>query len=261
MYKFKRPSTGTVIATGALVLAASGTAGAAGMLSNGSVHTAQLHAGAVTSQKIHRGAVSYQKLSMGVQGLIKNKSVVSPGPQGPQGPKGATGSTGATGATGATGSQGATGAQGPAGTPILYESTQTDAPDLALDAAPGPDGSAGSSGWGWDSNANGPVTSLTVGSTNTFTVTVLQPNSEAADGSVTVSYDPYDFTLNGTPADGTCSLSTGEMSCSFTDLAHSAKSIGLSFTANNADPDAVIGVQAIVAGESATQQVPVAITG
>jgi len=149
---------------------------------------------------------------------------------------------------------------GPPGTPILFESTQECAPDLCLDAAPDPAGDAGSSGWGWDNASNKPVTSLAVGSTNTLTVTVLQPNAESADGSVTVNFDPYDFTLQTTPDDGTCTTSSVEVSCSFTDLAHGSKSIPFSFQAEHVDPDAVIGVQADVSGEAAMQQIPVAIT-
>src|ERR1700722_10221916 len=47
---------------------------------------------------------------------------------------------------------------------------------LCIDAPPqGPQGLDGSGGWGWDTHANAPVTSLTVGKMATFTVTMLQP--------------------------------------------------------------------------------------
>jgi hypothetical protein len=163
---------------------------------------------------------------------------------------------------GATGPKGATGPAGPAGTPILYESTGTSTPDLAIDMAPGPDGSAGSGGWGWDSSANKPVTDLAVGKSATFTVTIVQPNTETADGSITLTYDPYDFKLVTLPADGTCTTitMTSQETCSFTDLAHSATSKPFVLQALHANPDAVIGVSAVVAGEEATAFFPVQIS-
>jgi hypothetical protein len=164
-------------------------------------------------------------------------------------------------ASGAPGRTGATGPQGPAGTPTLYESTVTDAPDVQLDMAPGPDGKSGSSGWGVSSAGIG-LTNLKAGSTSTFTVTVLQPNSESADGSITLSWNPFDFTFVSN-ADGTCSAvpNTSAETCAFTDLAHSAKGVGFQFKANQADPDAVIGVTTIVDGEEASGTFPVQITG
>jgi hypothetical protein len=48
---------------------------------------------------------------------------------------------------------------------------------LCIDAPPqGPNGLDGSGGWGWDSVANAPVTSLTVGKNAKLTVTALQPS-------------------------------------------------------------------------------------
>ncbi len=161
------------------------------------------------------------------------------------------------------GRTGATGAQGQAGTPSLYESTVTDAPDVQLDMAPGPDGNSGASGWGWDSTTNKPVTDLTAGSTNSFTVTVLQSGTEQADGSITLSWNPYDFTYEGnSDTSATCVSvpNTSAETCTYTDLAHTAKSDAFQFKANNADPDAVIGVTATVNGEQATGQFPVEIS-
>jgi len=179
----------------------------------------------------------------------------------PKCPKGSWGITfnsqGRTGATGPAGPQGA------AGTPSLYESTVTDAPDVQLDMSPGPDGQSGASGWGWDNTTSKPVTDLTVGTTNGFTVTVLQPNSEQADGSITLSWNPYDFTYEGNgDASATCVsiANTSAETCSYTDLAHTAKSDTFNFKANNADPDAIIGVTASVNGEEATGQFPVQIS-
>jgi hypothetical protein len=153
-------------------------------------------------------------------------------------------------------------AAGAAGTPILFESTGNSTPDLAIDMAPGPQGLAGSGGWGWDESANKPVTDLTVGAAATFTATVVQPNTETADGSLTLTYDPYDFRLTTPPADGTCSViaQTSQETCTFTDLAHSAASKGFVFTPQHADPDATIGLTAVVAGEEATAQFPVQIS-
>jgi hypothetical protein len=137
--------------------------------------------------------------------------------------------------------------------------------------APGPDGSAGSSGWGWDNATNSPVTDLTAGTTNGFTVNVLQPNTEQANGTITLSWDPYDFTyVSNEDTSATCTgasqnpdpyMSPGVETCSYTDMAHSSKGDTFQFTAgNNADPDAVIGVSVDVNGEQATGQFPVQIS-
>lgn len=151
---------------------------------------------------------------------------------------------------------------GAAGTPTLYESTGNSTPGLALDMAPGPDGSAGSGGWGWDASANKPVTELTVGTAATLTATVVQPGSETADGSLTFTYDPYDFALTTPAADGSCSViaQTSQETCTFTDLDHAATSKPFVFTPKHADPDATVGVTALVNGEEATAQFPVQIS-
>jgi hypothetical protein len=186
------------------------------------------------------------------------------GDTGTTGAKGDAGATGARGATGATGPQGDPGIQGPAGTPILFASTQNCTPDLCIDAAPGPQGAAGAGGWGWDNDANAPITDLVVGSTNALTVTVLQPNAENSDGSITLTWDPYDFALVGnSDASANCTTTTDypSMSCSYSDLAHSAKSDAFQFTALHDDPDAVVAATTNVGGEQATAQFPVSITG
>lgn len=260
----KRPSAALIVAVVALVMAMGGGAYAANsVLSNGSVGTAQLKRGAVTNPKIHQGAVTGAKLSANVRNKLNSK-----GQTGPQGPKGATGArgpkgpAGAPGQTGPQGPQGATGPQGPAGTPILFSSTQNCTSHLCLDAAPGPDGSAGSSGWGWDSGANAPVTKLAVGSTNPLTVTVLQPSNAMADGEITLTWNPYDFSyVSNSDTGATCVQQSDypSVSCSYTDLAHSAKGDAFTFKANHADPDAVIGVTTDVGGDQATQTVPVSI--
>ena len=62
---------------------------------------------------------------------------------------------------------------------------------LCIDAPPeGPQGLDGSGGWGWDSVANAPVTSLTVGKNATLTVTALQV-SPISTGTITVTYSSY----------------------------------------------------------------------
>jgi hypothetical protein len=61
---------------------------------------------------------------------------------------------------------------------------------LCIDAPPqGPQGLDGSGGWGWNSSANKPVTSLDVHKPATFTVTVLQPNPPPCtdEGSITLT--------------------------------------------------------------------------
>ena len=52
---------------------------------------------------------------------------------------------------------------------------------LCIDAPPeGPNGLDGSGGWGWNNATRSPVTSLTVGKSATFTVTIMQPSPCAA---------------------------------------------------------------------------------
>jgi hypothetical protein len=145
----------------------------------------------------------------------------------------------------------------------LYESQQGCTPDLCIDAAPGPNGSAGSGGWGWDSSTDKPVTNLTNGSTNGLTVTVLQPNSEASQGSITLTYDPYDFSYQGNgDSSASCTpASYPAVSCTYTDLGHSSKSDTFQFKALHDDPYAVITATALAGGQQATASFPVAITG
>jgi hypothetical protein len=258
-FGIKRPSAAVGLSAAALALSVSGVgaASAAGVLHIG---TSQIKNGAVTSQKIHKGAVSQAKLSQGVQQQLKAKATAITGPAGPQGAKGATGARGATGATGATGPQGA-----PAS--ATGESIQSCTPDLCIDAAPGQDGSAGGGGWGWDGTANAPVTDLTAGSTNTLTVTVLQPNGESSDGSITLTYNPYDFSYVGNSdssaacVDETSGLGYPAESCTYTDLAHSAKSDGFQFVALHADPNATVTATVCADGEQAVAIYPVQITG
>ncbi len=180
------------------------------------------------------------------------------GAQGPAGPAGGpAGPAGPAGPPGPQGTQGAPGAQGPAG-PVNLNSWRQCSPDLCIDADPD---AGGSGGWGYDSATNSDVSSVTVGDTATLLVTLLQPNAETATGSVTVTWNPTDFSLTTPPADGTCQeYNSNQESCTFTDLAHSAKSVPFVFTAEHSAPVAFVTASAIVGGELATAQFPIAIT-
>jgi hypothetical protein len=278
---FRRPTPALLVAFVALFVALGG--GGALAATKLIVHTHNIANGAVTNRKLGNGSVGLKKLNIhvrsalaktGGRGVVGQPGPTGPqgaegpqgatGPQGPQGPKGDTGAQGAKGDTGPSGPQGGRGVQGPAGTPILFASTQNCTPDLCIDAAPGPQGAAGGGGWGWDNNANAPVTDLTVGSTNALTVTVLQPNAESANGSITLTWDPYDFALVGnSDASANCSTTADypSMSCTYSDLGHSAKGDAFQFKALNDDPAAIVAATADVGGEQATAQFPVAITG
>jgi hypothetical protein len=180
------------------------------------------------------------------------------GLQGDQGQQGDQGVQGATGPQGATGQQGATGPEGPA----ELESTRFCAPDLCIDADPN---SGGSGGWGWDNVANAAVTDLTVGQPAQLVVTVIQDNGEQADGSITLTWNPSDFTGPTADAsgDGTCeTASTGNaLTCSYTDLSHQYKSVPFNFTPLSDNPDAQVVASVLVNGETASEVFPVAITG
>jgi hypothetical protein len=101
--RFPRPSYANVTSTLALVLAASGTAWAAGVLPPGSVGTRELRDGGVLTADIRNGTLRREDFRSGT--LLR----------GPRGFAGAQGPAGAAGATGASGPAGATGATGPAG--------------------------------------------------------------------------------------------------------------------------------------------------
>ena len=184
------------------------------------------------------------------------------GATGPQGDAGATGPSGPQGDTGATGPTGATGATGAS----ELESTRLCTPTLCIDADPA---SGGSGGWGWNSIV-GNVTDLTVGQTYPFTVTVVQDGAENADGSITLTWNPNDFTGPTTsndasdPSSGTtcATASTGNaLSCTYTDLSHQYKSDSFNFTALGDNPDAQVVATVEVNGEEASATFPVAITG
>ncbi|MGH2862004.1 MAG: hypothetical protein ACRDLT_10950 [Solirubrobacteraceae bacterium] len=291
--KLRRPSPAAVISTVALVFALSGSAVAASKLI---VHTGNIANGAVTGKKLHKGAVGFTKLSASVRealGSAGSAHGVVTGPQGPQGatgpqgpkgatglqgPKGDTGSQGLQGATGSQGSKGDTGAQGPKGDTgatgpagTAFESTTFCQPNVCIDAAPGPQGYAGTGGWGFDDTTGNGVVTLTKGQTYPFNVGVLQTLAQekaySPNGSITLTWDPYDLTLVSPPADGTCTAMSGTyggVACQFTDLAHSDAAKPFQFKAVNDSADAVVGVHVMLndgSGSSASAQFPVAITG
>ena len=174
------------------------------------------------------------------------------------GTPGAPGSPGSPGTRGATGPTGATGAEGPA----ELESTRFCTPSLCIDADPN---SGGSGGWGWDDVANAAVTDLTVNHAAAFTVTVVQDGSEYANGSITLTWNPTDFSgpTAGSDSSASCTTaSTGNaLSCTYTDLAHQYKSDSFSFTPLADNPDAQVEATVVVEGQQASAVFPVAITG
>jgi hypothetical protein len=186
------------------------------------------------------------------------------GPAGPTGPVGLAGKDGTNGAQGPAGPGGATGATGATGAegPAELESSRLCTPTLCIDADPN---SGGSGGWGWDYTANAAVTDLTVGQTYPFTVTIVQDGNENSNGSITLTWNPSDFTGPTAGSDGsaTCApASTGNaLSCTYTDLSHQDKSDSFNFTALADNPDAQVGVTTEVNGEEASALFPVAITG
>ena len=79
---------------------------------------------------------------------------------------------------------------------------------LCIDAPPqGKGGADGSGGWGWDTKANAPVSTLKVGVPAKFTVTMMQPGSlplyHLGPVTFTLTYSSPDFSLNPTGSDGT----------------------------------------------------------
>ncbi len=86
--KLHKPSTATVIATTALVIAVGGgTAFAASQLAPGSVGNKQLQNNAVTNPKIKQGTIEADRLSKDARAALKGNE----GPRGPQGPAGKDG--------------------------------------------------------------------------------------------------------------------------------------------------------------------------
>jgi hypothetical protein len=140
------------------------------------------------------------------------------------------------------------------------ESSRFCTPTLCIDADPA---SGGSGGWGFNSEANRPVTQLKKGHSYPFTVTIVQDATEYADGSITLTWNPTDFVgpTAGSDPSATCSTaSTGNaVSCTYTDLSHQDKSDSFTFKARAVNPHAQVGVTVQVNGEQASALFPVAI--
>ncbi len=141
---------------------------------------------------------------------------------------------------------------------------------LCIDAPPeGPKGLDGSGGWGWNSVANAPVTTLTVGKAAGFTVTVMQPGTlpfcNAASLTITLTYSSQDFTLNTTDSGGTIGtnpfdrggVTTFTYSGGF--LCHGDQSIAYTFTPQNPTATALVTATVSVAGQQASETFPVTI--
>ena len=148
---------------------------------------------------------------------------------------------------------------------------------LCIDAPPqGPKGLDGSGGWGWNSVANAPVTSLTVNTPATFTVTVLQPSSGpfcdiggSTTGTITLTYSSQDFSLSSTDSGGNAGADpfprggvetfsyTGNFWCH---PAPSSQSIAFTFTPMNPTNTALVTATVNVGGQQASETFPVAIT-
>jgi len=150
------------------------------------------------------------------------------------------------------------------------ESWSSCTPTLCIDAPPeGPKGLDGSGGWGWNSVANAPVTSLQVGKPAAFTVTVLQPGNVPFCGAGTLTiiltYSSQDFSLNTTDSRGTVGTDPfdrgGVETFSYTGdfLCHTDQSVAFTFTPKNATPTALVTATVNVAGQQASETFPVEI--
>ncbi len=99
------------------------------------------------------------------------------------------------------------------------------------------------SGSGGFYDSSGPITAAPSGDSVQLVVTVEQPDTNATpDGSIMLTWNPADFTLVGTGSDtsGVCTTGTGTLTCTYTDMAHTFKSVGYDFTTGAPDPNATI---------------------
>jgi hypothetical protein len=141
-----------------------------------------------------------------------------------------------------------------------YESWESCDESLCLDT-PHPDGTGG---WGH-------VTSLTVGVDAGLNVTVLQPSGACDDGTITLTWRSQDFSFVGAN-NGSCSYPFPEgptgplpdeqptiVSCSYTNLGHTAKSVTFTFTPQNPTDRALVTATVRGCGERASETFPVAI--
>ena len=141
---------------------------------------------------------------------------------------------------------------------------------LCIDAPPqGPKGLDGSGGWGWNSVANAPVKSLTVGKPAALTVTVLQPGTlplcGTGDLTITLTYSSQDFTLSTTDSranTGTVNFDRGSV-VTFTYyadfLCHTDQSVAFTFTPLNPTSTALVTATVSAGGQQASETFPVQI--
>ncbi len=79
------------------------------------------------------------------------------------------------------------------------------------------------------------IPTVTSGTSVSLNVGIYQPNGEQSNGSISVSYDNAFLTFTGTSSDGTCgtpvvSGTNSTVTCTYTDLSHSAVSKPFNFT-------------------------------
>ena len=269
-----RPSPALAVSIVALVVAMGGSAVAATTLlihtkdiANGAVTTGKLHNGSVTNHKLANGSVGLNKLNLKLKNELNTAATprgIVTGPQGAKGDTGSQGPKGDTGSQGPKGDTGATGPQGPAG-PAQLESWSACTATLCLDAPPqGPKGLDGSAGWGWDNSANAPVSQLTVGTPASFTVTVMS-QADSHPATITLTYSSQDLSLGSTASDGTVGSNPfdrgGVETFSYPAGFHNTdKSVGFTFTPQNATAEALVTATVQVDGQQASETFPVAIT-
>jgi hypothetical protein len=140
---------------------------------------------------------------------------------------------------------------------------------LCIDAPPqGPNGLDGSGGWGWNSRANRPVTSLPVNKKAVLTVTALQPLAAeylCDKGTITLTYSSYDFTyVSNGDTSANCSTTTfdrgGVVTCYYTDFAHTDKSDGFTFIPQHLNQNAFITATVDACYHQASETFPVSIS-
>ena len=127
MYRLKtlRPSSATVIAFIALLLAGAGSATAATLITG-----AQVKDNSLTGRDVKDGSLSTRDFK---KGTLRAGSRGTQGPQGTQGPAGAEGADGPAGPSGAAGQPGPRGARGPSGTSYAFEVGDNDL--ITIDSA------------------------------------------------------------------------------------------------------------------------------
>lgn len=247
-----------VIASAALFVALSGGAYAAyaGVTSGSSLmnHSIPLY-------KLTHRAITRLHGANGVHGINGVN-----GEQGARGATGAKGDTGARGPQGDTGAKGDKGDRGPAG-PAQLEGWSSCTPTLCIDASPqGPNGLDGSGGWGWNDATNAPVSTLKVGQPANFTVTVMEPNPDSSPASITLTYSSQDLALDPNATDETVGTTPfdrgGVMTFDYAGGFHNTdKSVGFTFTPQNATAQALVTATVQVDGQTASATYPVAISG